>query len=41
MPFGVETSEKWFVQLWNYTIIPHLNDVIKAKLIVRFRDYLN
>jgi hypothetical protein len=36
LPFGVEVSEKWFIELWNYSIIPHLNDVVKMKLIVRF-----
>lgn len=34
MPFGVETSEKWFIELWNYTILPYLNDILKMKLIL-------
>ena len=35
VPFGVEASEKWFIQLWNYSILPYLNDVVKMKIIVR------
>jgi hypothetical protein len=34
LSFGVEASEKWFIQLWNYTILPYLNDMVKMKLIV-------
>ena len=34
LPFNVEQSEKWFIELWNYSIIPQINDVIKMKLIV-------
>lgn len=34
VPFGIETSEKWFIELWNYTILPYLNDIVKMKLIL-------
>jgi hypothetical protein len=33
-PFGIESSEKWFIELWNYTILPYLNDIVKMKLIL-------
>lgn len=33
LPFGVELSEKWFIELWNYSIIPHLNEMVKMKQI--------
>lgn len=32
LPFGVEISEKWFIEQWNYSIIPYLNDLLKYKL---------
>lgn len=34
MPLSVESSEKWFIELWNYTILPYLNDILKMKLIL-------
>lgn len=34
LPFNVEQSERWFIELWNYSIIPQINDVIKMKLTV-------
>lgn len=34
MPVDVEKSELWFLQLWNYTLIPYLNDLLKDKLTV-------
>lgn len=34
MPMGTESSEKWFIELWNYTLLPYLNDILKMKLIV-------
>ncbi len=36
LAFGVEPSERWFIQLWNYTVLPYLNDMVKMKLIVSF-----
>lgn len=32
LPFGTETSEKWFIEQWNYSIIPYLNDLFKFKI---------
>ena len=34
LKFGIEVSEKWFIEMWNYTIIPFLNDIVKMKYIV-------
>lgn len=31
IPFGIEVSEKWFIENWNYSIIPYLNDLLKYK----------
>jgi hypothetical protein len=28
VPFNVDYSERWFIQLWNHTIVPHLNDIL-------------
>jgi hypothetical protein len=33
MQYGVEKSEKWFVELWNYTLQPYLNNMIKMRLV--------
>lgn len=32
IPFGIEGSEKWFIEQWNYSIIPYLNDLFKYKI---------
>lgn len=34
LPFGIEISENWFIEMWNYSVIPLLNDIVKMKLIV-------
>ena len=31
VPFDIEKSEIWFIQLWNYTVIPYLSDLLKEK----------
>ena len=40
IPFSVDKSETWFIQLWNYTIIPYLTDLTKEKLKVSFSHFL-
>ena len=42
LPFGVDVSEKWFINLWNYTLIPYLNNIVKMKEKVRenFQSYI-
>jgi len=32
MQHGVEKSEQWFIELWNYTLQPYLNNMIKMRL---------
>jgi hypothetical protein len=34
IPFDVEKSETWFIELWNYTVIPYFGDLLKQKLMV-------
>lgn len=41
LPFGIESSEKWFIELWNYTILPCLNDIVKMKIIINDSSNLN
>jgi hypothetical protein len=33
MQYGLEKSEKWFIELWNYTLQPYLNNMIKMRLV--------
>ena len=38
LPFGIDGSEKWFIELWNYTLVPLLNDLIKMKIMTRNKN---
>ena len=38
LPFGIDGSEKWFIELWNYTLVPFLNDLIKMKIMTRNKN---
>jgi hypothetical protein len=35
IPFDCDHSEKWFIRLWNYTIIPYLNCVVNKNVNVK------